>query len=155
LTKLPLEIELVPATCFFSNVRSAISASQWKIISKQVRAQAYNICEICQSSLQQPLHCHEVWEYNDTKQIQKLIKMVALCRSCHQVKHFGLARVQGKEKQAIQHFIKVNKISGKLAEKYIEQSFIIWRDRSSKEWTLDISILNDYGVDITKIRKPK
>jgi hypothetical protein len=123
------------------------------VISKQVRSQAYDICQICHSNLELPLHCHEVWEYDDTKQIQKLIKMVALCRSCHQVKHFGLARVRGKEKQATRHFIKVNKISDKLAQKYIEQSFVIWRDRSSKEWALDISILNDYGVDINKIKK--
>lgn len=148
-----LELDLVPASSWGSNVRSILTKNQWTAISQRVRSQVYDICQICEFSNEQPLHAHEIWRYYEREHIQKLIGMIALCPSCHRVKHFGLARVRGKEEQALRHFMKINKITKKEAEEYINKSFKIWADRSSKKWTLDISILNDYGIDTNKIKK--
>jgi hypothetical protein len=40
--------------------------------------------------------------------------------------------------------VKVNNITRKDAIDYINDSFTIWRERSKHEWTLDISVLNQY-----------
>ena len=55
--------------------------------------------------------CHEIFEFDDQKLIQKLTKLVALCPDCHMVKHIGLAEVNGNLKKATKHFMKVNKTS--------------------------------------------
>lgn len=140
-----LSLDLVPATAFGSNVRAILTRAQWASLSKQVRSQAYDICQICQGEAHD---CHERWSYDEGKSIQKLVGLIALCKSCHQVCHFGLARVQGKEKRAQQHLMKVNGWTNKQAEQHIQQSFKIWAKRSKKQWTLDISILSDYGIDV-------
>ena|ERR1700693_3567728 len=145
-----LTLELVPASCFYKNVRQILTKTQWNILSRQVRSQAYDICEICHSNSEKSLDCHEIWEYNDTRLIQKLIKMIALCKNCHQVKHFGLARLQGREAYALQHFMKINKMQRKEAENYIQKAFMTWADRSQYNWSIDISILSNYSLKLTK-----
>ena len=154
--KLILKIELVPASSWFSNVRSAVTAKQWSSIRLKNISYAYNICEICSDPGEtHPLECHEIWGYNDEKLIQKLIGMTALCKNCHMVKHIGLAQIQGKGEKAMKHFMKVNKMNKADAEKYISEQFIIWAKRSKSKWTLDISLLKDYGINVEKIEENK
>jgi hypothetical protein len=149
-----LEIELVPSSCWFSNVRSEVSKKRWDYIRKQVASQAWDVCQICGGvGAKQPLHCHEIWHYDDQKQIQKLVGMIALCPACHQVKHFGFAQVRGKGDQALRYLMKVNKLTQKEAEKYVKSAFLLWAERSKKKWALDISHLSEYGIDVKKLRK--
>ena len=149
-----LTIELVPETCWFSNLRAELSKNQWDFLRKQIYAEAYHTCEICGGvGPQHPVECHEIWEYNDKKLIQKLVGMIALCPDCHMVKHIGLASLRGKGEEAIAHFMKVNKITRKQADKHIQKAFKTWQKRSTKEWTLDILILEDYGIDIDLIKE--
>lgn len=148
-----LTIELVPKTCFYSNVRSEVTRTQWDIIRHQVASRAYNACEICGDDSR--IECHEIWNYDDKKLIQKLVGMIALCKSCHMVKHMGYANVSGNGEKAIAHFIKINKLTRNVAYKYIEKVFDIWEQRSSKKWKLDISHLKEYGIDTGKIKNAK
>src|SRR5271154_3109709 len=149
-----LSIELVPATCWFSNVRSAVSKAQWDKIRKQVYKAAEHVCQICGGvGPRHPVECHEIWAYDDTNQIQKLVGMIALCPDCHQVKHFGFARSRGKGELAMQHFISVNGLTKKQAELYLHNAMVQWFERSQKQpWTLDISILSEYGIDTDEIK---
>jgi hypothetical protein len=148
-----LNLELVPSSCFYKNVRQILSKEQWSTISKQVRSSVYDACEICQSDSEQFLDCHEVWEYNDKKLIQKLIKMQALCKKCHGVKHFGLSKIQGKEAQAIRHLMAINKMTITQAKDYVAQAFQVWAERSKKTWKLDLSHLEEYGIDVGKLKR--
>lgn len=150
-----LTIELVPQSCWFSNVRSEISSTQWAALRQQVCSAAWDTCQICGGTGDKhPVECHEIWEYDDQKLIQKLVGMIALCPDCHMVKHFGYATLRGKSEDAIKHLMKVNKLNKKQANKYIKDAFAIWQQRSAKQWTLDISILVEYGIDVSKIVKP-
>jgi hypothetical protein len=151
-----LTIELVPSTCWFSNVRSVVSKAQWETIRSKVSAEAWGVCQICGGvGPKHPVECHEQWFYDDHNQVQKLIGMLALCPDCHGVKHFGFSQVQGKGEAALQHYMKVNNLDREEAEKAITKSFDVWAKRSLKNWTLDISILSDYGIDISKIKERK
>lgn len=146
---LKLTIELVPKTCWYSNVRSNVTKTEWDIIRKKSYELANNQCEICgdvgkNQGVNHNVECHEIWEYDDLNKIQKLIGLISLCPYCHKTKHAGLAQMNGEENIVINQLIKVNNITRKDAIDYINDSFTIWRERSKHEWTLDISVLNQY-----------
>jgi hypothetical protein len=149
-----LSVELVPATCWFSNVRSACSKAQWDKIRKRVYLEAKHVCEVCGGvGPKHPVEAHEIWSYDDLNQIQKLVGMIALCPDCHQVKHFGLAQVNGKGEIALKHLMKVNEWTVKRAEAYIKTALKRWAERSEKKWKLDISHLSEYGIDTSESKE--
>jgi hypothetical protein len=148
-----LTIELVPSSSWFNNVRAVLTRKQWDVLKKQVYSQAWDTCQICGGiGPKHPVECHEIWHYDEKKLVQKLEGMIALCPDCHMVKHIGLAQIQNKSEKALKHLMKINKMSKKEADKYIADSFMKWAERSGKTWKLDISILKDYGIDVSKLK---
>jgi len=138
-----------------NNVRTVLTAKQWNALRGKVADAAWNVCQICGGvGPNHPVECHEIWEYNEKTKIQRLAGMIALCPNCHLVKHFGFARVIGKEEQALKHFMKVNTLKKKEADAEISKAFEVWRKRSLIDWELDLSILKQYGIDVSKIRRP-
>lgn len=138
----------MPASCWFSNVRSEVTKKQWDIIRNKVYSEAYHLCQICGGKgNKHPVECHEIWNFDDSTLIQKLEGMIALCPMCHATKHYGLSRIQGREAVIFKHFIKINNIDKVEASDYINSVFKIWEKRSQKNWTLDISILKNYGIN--------
>ena len=139
-----LTIELVPSTSWFSNLRSLLSSEEWNKVKKGCYKHAGYKCEICSGvGPTHPVECHETWEYDEKTGIQKLVCIVALCPSCHEVKHFGLAGIKGRTNEAIAHFCKVNGCQVPEAEKYIDEAFATWNKRSEQEWELDVSMLEE------------
>lgn len=137
-----LTIEMVPKTCWYSNVRSHVSKDEWDRLRRIVFERAGRACEICGSKGRRwPVECHEVWLYDDERHVQKLERLIALCPACHEVKHIGLAGVRGRQAQALAHLAKVNGWSREDARLYLEACFEQWSRRSRHEWTLDISYL--------------
>jgi hypothetical protein len=154
--KLILEIELIPASCFFSNVRSEVSKRQWDLIRKKVYSEAYHICQICGGKgPKHPVEAHETWNFDDDSLTQILTGMIALCPMCHATKHYGLARIQGREASILKHFIKINNIDKAAATTYIDSVFNIWQKRSQKKWKLDISVLKNYGIKVNELSPTK
>jgi 5-methylcytosine-specific restriction endonuclease McrA len=139
-----LTIELVPSTAWYSNVRSNVTQQEWDVLRKECYKKAGYKCEICGGvGPKHPVECHEIWNYNDEDCTQTLDGLIALCPSCHEVKHIGLAQINGKFNEAVEHLSKVNGISVDDAKLYIEACFEIWSQRSQKEWKLDITILEN------------
>jgi hypothetical protein len=105
-----LTIELVPKTCWFSNVRNHVSNEEWKAISRQVSCGALNRCQICggRSPIGARVECHEVFLYDEQTRTQKLVSLVALCRPCHSVKHIGRTQMEGHEPEALVQLATVN-----------------------------------------------
>jgi hypothetical protein len=148
-----LTIELVPSSCWFSNVRSQVTAAVWDKLRKQVYKIAHRRCEICSGrGRQHPVECHEVWLFNDTLYTQTLVRLQALCPKCHQVKHIGLASVQDKFYEARAHLMNVNQWTQPSdADLYIEACFEKWAQRSNHSWTLNIDYLKQFGVDVNAL----
>lgn len=143
-----LTIELVPATSWFSNLRSLLTPEEWNKIRKGCYKHANYKCEICNGvGPAHPVECHETWEYDEENNVQKLIGLIALCPSCHEVKHIGLAGIKGRHDEAVAHFCKVNNCAKTEAEKYIKDAFEVWNKRSQREWVLDISLLEELKND--------
>jgi hypothetical protein len=137
-----LTIELVPKTCWYTNVRSNVSKSKWDKLRKKCYRLANHKCEVCGKPGR--VECHEVWHYDDETKIQKLIGLIALCKNCHKTKHFGLAQINGEEEIVIHHLMKINEITKEEAIAYISKISKQWEDRSYYLWKLDISFLDQY-----------
>lgn len=150
-----LTVELVPRTCWFENIRSNVTKEQWNYLKKKTSEKANRKCEICGGrGPQWPVECHEIWQYDDANHIQRLNGLVALCPSCHEVKHIGFTQLKGKELEATAHLAIVNGWSCHAAEKYIKQAFEVWTERSKKSWVLDISWLSTLGINLPERKKP-
>ncbi len=161
-TKYKLTIELIPSTCHYSNVRTTVKPTEWNKIRFISYAAADNMCEICKDTgknqgYKHNVECHEIWEYDDVNHIQRLAGLISLCPTCHQVKHIGRAIAIGKEKQAHAQLRKVNGWTQEQIDEHIEQSFIIYKERSQHEWTLDLGILTKepYSLKIDADKKRK
>jgi len=143
MNELKLTIELIPSTAWFNNLRNMVGQKKWDDIRKKCYREANYRCEICGGTGNKwPVECHEKWEFVDNKIILK--GFIALCPSCHEVKHIGLASVRGRFKHARTHFIRVNKVKPEVADQYIEQAFQLYKERSNEQWELCIDSVYDY-----------
>jgi Domain of unknown function (DUF5710) len=144
-----LTIELVPKSCWYSNVRSEVTPQSWEILKKRTFKAANYRCEICGGrGNQHPVECHEVWDYDDTRHIQKLARLIALCPACHECKHIGFANVRGRGDIAAAHLASVNQWSVAVVGDYIGECFELWERRSQFKWSLDISCLESLGIGV-------
>src|ERR1035437_8551076 len=143
---LKLQIELVPASCFWSNVRSNIEENQWDQIRKRVYKKANYLCEICGGKgKHHPVECHEVWLYDYSSMSQRLNFFQALCPLCHEVKHIGLAGIRGTGQRAFSRFVTINGLDEVTAGKIEDAVFRQWEIRSDLYWKLDINHLKEWG----------
>lgn len=156
-TRLPVDIarrltiELVPVTCWYSNVRSNVAAKTWDRLQEICFQRAKFRCEVCQSiGPHHPVECHEIWTYVDARLLQRLDGLIALCPKCHEVKHIGRALQKGRIQGCLQHLMAVNCITSMQAVEMIRDCTRVHTLRSAKDWRLDITLLStSYGVRIS------
>ena len=152
-----LTVELVPSTSWFTNVRSLLPEGEWDLVRRAVYRRARYRCEVCGGQGEaHPVECHEVWAYDDERHIQRLEGLVALCPACHRVKHLGLASVNGRYDEALQHLASVNGWTLAEAERYAGAAFAQWEERSRHPWKVDLGALESpaYSRWITQ-QQPK
>ena len=143
-----LTIELVPSTSWFTNLRSILTAKEWDTTRGACYQRATFLCEICGGAgSTHPVECHEVWSYKilGKVNVQTLERTIALCPSCHQVKHMGFAMTQGTQalEKAATHFMTVNSFTPDRAEFEIEKAFRVHAQRSKLKWHLDLRWLQN------------
>lgn len=147
LTQPPLTIELVPQTAFMKNVRSEVSEQDWETIKKLIYAEYGYRCGVCGGiGPRHPVEAHEVWHYDDHHKIQTLKTITALCPACHQVKHIGLAELNGHLEASINHLCNINQWNKAKAIHYIDEQFKIWNARSKYQWKLDLKFLDNLNI---------
>ncbi len=139
---LKLRIELVPETCWFKSLRKQMRRSQWDELRRQVCADQGNRCAIC--GISETLNCHEVWEYDSKRSVQRLLGFQAICNMCHHVAHFGRAQILADEGHldldaVIAHFMKVNGVGRAEFDTHEAWAFKIWRERSRRQWKTDLA----------------
>ena len=146
-----LTVELVPSTSWGDNLRSRLSKKDWDTLRKLQYERANHRCEICggvgwKQGYKWPVECHEVWEYDDANGIQRLARLIALCPFCHKAKHLGRAEVMGEMKLVLAHLMAVNEWTREETLAHTGAAFTLWKERSKRAWTLDISILPGVGL---------
>lgn len=147
----PLTVELVPSTCWCTNVRSHLSKAVWDRLRRQVAAEAGHRCEICGGRGRRwPVECHEAWSYDDECEDPAVGAAGCPLPACHQVKHAGLAATQGRLDWVVRHLAPVSGWSREDAELYLEAAFETWAGRGRHQWTRDVSALaTRYGISNT------
>ena len=139
-----LDFELVPDSCWYSNLRSMLSRAQWDFIRKTAYSEACGRCMICGRKATR-LEAHERWSYDMQSQTQKLEEVIAICHSCHSVIHIGRTQLMGEEEKAIKHFCYVNKCSYSDYIKALGRANELHRERNKiPEWKLDLTYLKRY-----------
>lgn len=144
-----LTIELVPNSSWYQNLRSILTKKEWDIVRKDSYHRAKGKCVICQKEVTR-LEAHETWEYDEENGIQKLVEVRALCRECHEVKHYGRTNLYGRGQEAEEHFCKVNHCSDEIFELVCDKAFADWSRRNKINWKLDISWLEENGFHFNK-----
>ena len=137
-----LSIELVPISTWNINLSKLCPPTEWKKLRTTCYESAKKVCEICGGvGTRHAVEAHEIWEFDEINNIQRLSRLIALCPACHEVKHFGRASALGNRKRALEHLKKVNAWNDLEAKKHIKESMEKWIERSSKEWTVDVSLI--------------
>jgi Zn finger protein HypA/HybF involved in hydrogenase expression len=157
---LKLKMELVPRSCWWSNVRDNVDKDLWDVIRKKTYQKTNFKCEICGGQgNSHPVECHEVWRYENTTKKQILEKFISLCPTCHSVKHMGYTSLQSKTLliKAMNKFLTINNLSKPDARVLYDYAFQEWMERSGKKWNLDISLLmEEYNIELKSLNlKPK
>lgn len=154
-----LTLELIPTTARQHNIRNLIPRQGWNKIRNGIAKQAKRRCQICGTKTRS-LHTHEIWQYDDSKHIQRLEGLIALCHACHYVKHLDISFLENrgpiesyyldiekglskeppiafkKNLLIVEHLAKVNGWPLNQALKYIEEQLEIWKNRSTHIWRL-------------------
>lgn len=147
-----LNIEIVPETSWYNNLRKVLPKNEWDKIRKDAYAKANHMCEIC--GAKSKLNCHEIWEYDDKNNIQHLKGFQALCDNCHNIKHIGFVNVQIRKgiwpekvlDDLAKHFMKVNNCNMTVFKQHVEEAFNIWQERSKKNWKIDLGNYSNSSV---------
>lgn len=150
MTQLKIHIDLVPKTCWFSNVRSQVSTADWDWLRKEAYKAANHRCEVCNAKGR--LEAHEIWHYDDKNLVQKLHGITAVCKQCHELYHLGFAATQGKFPQALKRLARVNSWTMEETFQYVDIVFEIWMQRSNKNWKLDLKLLDDCEIKYSTIK---
>ena len=148
--------DLVPSSCWFSNLRTAISPRDWDRVRRMIYRRAGYRCEACGAGrdpdARRWLEAHERWTYlrlqPGARLVQRLVRLVCLCTSCHRATHFGHAQVTGQEHEALAHLCHVNGWTERQAWEHVDAAAAKWRARSAHVWELDLSMLTDAGITL-------
>ena len=160
-----LTVELVPTTCWGSNLRSLLPTKDWNTVRHQVYAKAGHLCEVCRGvGRQHAVECYEVWAYESRgrRRVQRLERMIALCPSCHGFKHLGRIGVRTLEAQmeggnsrnadlaneVRAHAKRVNGWSDEQLAAHVRAAGREHKRRSRYQWDLDLTGLARYGIDL-------
>jgi hypothetical protein len=149
-----LFVDLVPKSCWFTNVRSCVSDQDWERLRRMITARAGQRCEACHRPADQAagrwLEAHERWAYDGSTRTQSLRRLICLCTDCHQATHYGLATVKGRDAGAMKHLCAVTGLSRPDMEQLIEVAFETWHQRSLTTWDLDLSMLTSAGITVRR-----
>ncbi|MBP5308297.1 MAG: HNH endonuclease [Clostridia bacterium] len=145
--KYKLGFELVPDGCWADNLRTHLPKGVWDILRRKVYEKSGYTCEIC-GAKPRYLDAHEKWSYDEKNRIQKLEKVMAVCRPCHEVIHINRTFLKGNEVRASEHFMKVNGCNyagyrRAMAEANEKQKEL----NKVNEWLLDVGWIDGFLKD--------
>ena len=154
----PFNIELVPATSWgkslYKLTHTRISRRYWDDIRARELRRAGSKCEICGDS-STGLTCHEKWEYDETRHIQKLVGYEITCRDCSNVLYLGRASTdEFLWKAAVKQFTYVTGLKEKDLKAVFDRVMDEWNERSHVSWHIDISeepLLRAYEDELNKM----
>lgn len=152
-----LFVDMVPRSCWFTNVRACVTPQDWERLRRMITRRAGQQCEACGAGEDRTarswLEAHERWAYNDRTGVQALRRLICLCSDCHLSTHLGYANVTGRADQALAHLRAVTGMTDAEVSGHVAAAGELWTRRSARVWTLDLSMLTDAGVTVARPEK--
>jgi hypothetical protein len=149
-----LFVDLVPASCWFTNVRTCVSRRDWERLRRMILSRAGHDCEICGATEDRAtgrrLEAHERWAYDEPTRTQALRRLICLCSRCHLTTHFGHANITGRADEAFAHLRAVTGMTHQQALEHLHTAEKLWIERSEHVWELDLRILTRAGVTLAE-----
>ena len=132
-----LDIQLIPKTAWYANVRFALP-KHWDEIRKHVYKKLNGACYCCGEVHNKPLHAHELWKYVNSEMI--LVDIIPVCSACHSCLHYG--RTLTVEPLIIpecnERIKRLNGFDDTELCSYLTSVFSEWRIRNMINWMIVI-----------------
>lgn len=142
---IPILGDLIPRSSWGSSLANLLTKKSWDILRHQVFEENGHRCEICGAG--GVLDCHESWEYHEPLiknacGVQRLVKLMSLCKKCHDVHHLGLMTVQNRLESGLHHLKLINRWSEHEVQQYYDFVSARYAKRSQSNWALDLSLVD-------------
>jgi hypothetical protein len=137
-----LFVDLLPKDSSITLKRTLEDSEYSKLRNIVVKRVAYK-CEICNTECfskdNKYLQLCERFSYSIEKKIQKLERIVAMCKEC-----FQTVRLLDKG-IALTRLIEINQTDKEDAKQHIFDAYEIWKVRSNIKWNVDLSIVSNFS----------
>jgi hypothetical protein len=120
------------------------------LIRHYIYERVNNRCECCGRKRSKYLEAHERWEFNEETKIQKLVRIIALCKLCHSATHYGHSKRRKNMDNINMHIKKINNFTDEELQTHIKEAYKTWNERNKIKWELDFSIITNSGFEIKK-----
>jgi hypothetical protein len=145
--------DLIPHTSWGSSLANMLTKTSWDKLRLPLIEQNNNVCEVC-GTRHRSLDVHEVWSYAMPEQakikeaqqtggvafgVQTLEGLIAICKECHKIFHFGLANANGELEQVLSRLGAINGWSKQEVSTYYDLVADRYQQASSVYWGLDFS----------------
>lgn len=139
-----LNIELVPHTMHYKNVRAVLSKEAWKTVCTITHREHRLRC--CECGATGRLECHEQWEYSppgrERRAVMRMTRMLSLCHLCHMGKHIKFAERNGELPAVKRHLMRVYQLNSVQLWWKVCKAVALVRKQSRYEYDLDLTFLN-------------
>ncbi len=153
-----LFVDMIPRTCWFTNVRTCVSPQDWERLRRMILGRAGHRCEACcateDRAARRWLEAHERWSFDDRTGTQTLRRLICLCSPCHLTTHLGYANVTGRADEALTHLRRVTGLTDRQVSRHVGDAGRLWTERSAWTWHLDLRMLTDAGVTLRRPEAP-
>lgn len=133
-----IKFEMIPENMWYCNLRKILKPKHWDIVRKDAYERYENKCACCGRKVKR-LEGHELWDFNEETQTQKLTDVIALCKLCHLTIHIGQAGLLGKLEDCFNNYCRLNKCTKQECIDDYNNAFKIWEERNKIPWKLDIT----------------
>jgi hypothetical protein len=136
---------MVPKPLWRKSAANLLKRAAWDRIRCDALESARHACQVC-ATTGDPLHCHELWEYNDENGTATLVGLRMQCRSCDSAVHMGRAVAHGDGRAALAQLVKVNGIGGREGKMLYREAMDKWKQRNKQQWRIVVaeSLLKRY-----------
>ena len=149
MNELKLTMELLPKGAWGNDLSIILPKKDWNILREFALKRANGKCEVCGYE-SDDLDVHEEWEFDIKNKTQTLKDIIAICSSCHGVKHFRNSRRIGFEEEAKKHFMEVNDCNEFEFAAHSTQAEILFNERNEIYfWKMKLNLLKFGGEEIS------
>jgi hypothetical protein len=144
-----LYVDLVPKG--YQSLKLFLPEAEYTKLRSLIVKRAGYRCEICQreclSKDNQYLQLCERFRYDRDTLVQKLERIMGVCKECHQT-----VRVLDKG-VALKRLMDINELDKEDAKQHILDAYDIWKERSKHTWKVDRSILPNDSNESKEYKK--